>query len=62
MVILESFEVQNCTNARSYACFIEEWLVCLARGSCRGDEGLSIDETTLVSIESDATIWAEHIL
>ncbi|KAF2563168.1 hypothetical protein F2Q70_00017296 [Brassica cretica] len=26
------------------------WSVCLARGSCRGDEGLSIDETALVSV------------
>ncbi|KAF2555721.1 hypothetical protein F2Q68_00015711 [Brassica cretica] len=33
---------------RSYARFTEEWSVCLARGSCRGDEGLSIDETALV--------------
>ncbi|KAF3586327.1 hypothetical protein F2Q69_00029528 [Brassica cretica] len=61
MVILEPFEVQNCTDA-SYARFTEEWSVCLARGSCRGDEGLSIDETALVSIDGDARIWAEHIL
>ncbi|KAF2561404.1 hypothetical protein F2Q70_00016391 [Brassica cretica] len=47
---------------RSQSAFTEEWSVCLARGSCRGDEGLSIDETTLVSIDSDARIWAEHIL
>ncbi|KAF3589847.1 hypothetical protein F2Q69_00029531 [Brassica cretica] len=29
---------------------------------CRGDEGLSIDETALVLIDGDARIWAEHIL
>ncbi|KAF3546866.1 hypothetical protein DY000_02007993 [Brassica cretica] len=29
---------------------------------CRGDEGLSIDNTALVSIDIDASIWAEHIL
>ena len=32
------------------------------RQSCQGDEGLSIDETALVSVDSDARIWAEHIL
>ncbi|KAF2611763.1 hypothetical protein F2Q70_00010776 [Brassica cretica] len=48
--------------AISYARFTEEWPVCLARRSCRGDEGLSIDETALVSIDSDARIWAEHVM
>ncbi|KAF3495512.1 hypothetical protein DY000_02054590 [Brassica cretica] len=49
-------------GARSYARFTEEWSFCLARGSCRGDEGLSIDVAALLSIDSDARIWAEHIL
>ncbi|WZY93543.1 hypothetical protein YC2023_065872 [Brassica napus] len=40
----------------SYACFTEEWSVCLARGSCRGDERLLIDGAPLVSIDSDARI------
>ena len=40
---------------------VDRW-ACLKRGSCRGDEGLSIDETAVVSIEGDAKIWAEHIL
>ncbi|KAF3518995.1 hypothetical protein DY000_02060859 [Brassica cretica] len=31
------------------------------RGSCQGDEGLSIDGTALVSVDGDAIIWAEHI-
>ncbi|KAF3608886.1 hypothetical protein DY000_02049213 [Brassica cretica] len=30
------------------------------RGSCRGDEGLSIDNTALVSIDGDVRIWAEQ--
>ncbi|KAF2551252.1 hypothetical protein F2Q68_00035473 [Brassica cretica] len=45
-----------------YARFTEEWSVCLARGSCRGDEGLSIDGASLPSVNGDAKIWAEHIL
>ncbi|KAF2542070.1 hypothetical protein F2Q68_00030840 [Brassica cretica] len=45
----------------AYARCTEEWPVCLARGSCRGDEGLSIDKTALVSIDSDARTWAKHI-
>ncbi|KAF3559975.1 hypothetical protein F2Q69_00015493 [Brassica cretica] len=49
-------------SSSSYARFTEEWSVCLARGSCRGDEGLSIDVAALVSIDSDDRIWAEHIL
>uniref|UniRef100_A0A0D3CFD2 Uncharacterized protein n=1 Tax=Brassica oleracea var. oleracea TaxID=109376 RepID=A0A0D3CFD2_BRAOL len=48
--------------SRSYARFTEEWSVCLASGSCRGDDGLSIDNTALVSIDSDAKIWAERNL
>ncbi|KAF3586441.1 hypothetical protein F2Q69_00029956 [Brassica cretica] len=35
-----------------------QWSVCLARGSCRGDGGLSIDGAPLVSIDGDARIWA----
>ena len=52
---------QSASCSRRYARFTEEWSVCLARGSCRGDEGLSIDNTTLVSIDSDARMWAKHI-
>ncbi|KAF2543303.1 hypothetical protein F2Q68_00031347 [Brassica cretica] len=52
---------QSASCSRSYACFTVEWSVCLARGSCRGDEGLSINNTTLVSIDSDARTWAKHI-
>ena len=48
---LESGQSPSCS--RSYAHFTEEWSVCLARGSCRGDEGLLINITAL---------WAEHIL
>ncbi|KAF2567810.1 hypothetical protein F2Q68_00024862 [Brassica cretica] len=53
---------QSASCNRSYARFTEEWSVCLARGSCRRDEGLSIDNTALVSIDSDARIWDEHVL
>ncbi|WZZ88408.1 hypothetical protein YC2023_116987 [Brassica napus] len=53
----------------SYARFTEKWLVCLARGSCRGDEGLSIDGAPLPSIDGaplpsidgDARTWAKLI-
>ncbi|KAF2531284.1 hypothetical protein F2Q70_00029975 [Brassica cretica] len=45
-----------------YARFTEEWSVCLARGSCRRDEGLSINIAALVSVDSDARMRAEHIL
>ncbi|KAF2611679.1 hypothetical protein F2Q70_00013179 [Brassica cretica] len=41
---------------RRYARFAEEWSVCLARESCRGDEGPLIDDTALVSIDGDARI------
>ncbi|KAF3580879.1 hypothetical protein DY000_02035894 [Brassica cretica] len=37
----------------------EEWSVCLARGSCRGDEGLSIEGAPLVLIDGDARMWAK---
>ncbi|KAF3586437.1 hypothetical protein F2Q69_00029952 [Brassica cretica] len=53
---------QSAFCSRGYPRVNEEWSVCPARGSCRGDEGLSIEETSLVSIDSDARIWAEHIL
>ncbi|KAF3503823.1 hypothetical protein F2Q69_00043191 [Brassica cretica] len=61
---------QSASCCTGYACFTKEWSVSLARGSCRGDEGLSIDETALVSIDetalvsidSEARIWSEHIL
>ncbi|KAF3557899.1 hypothetical protein F2Q69_00013140 [Brassica cretica] len=59
-VLLE--DKQKASWSRSYTRCTEEWLVCLARGSCRGDEGLSIDETVFVSVYSDTRIWAEHIL
>ena len=48
--------------SRSYARFTEECSVFLVRGSCRGDEGLSIDFKALVSVDSDDRIWPEHIL
>ncbi|KAF3535188.1 hypothetical protein F2Q69_00020001 [Brassica cretica] len=35
--------------------------VCLARGSCRGNEGLSIDETSLVSVNSDPRKQAKAV-
>ncbi|KAF3512982.1 hypothetical protein F2Q69_00009159 [Brassica cretica] len=41
---------------------IAKWSVYFARESCRGDEGPSIDDTDLVSIDGDAIIWAKHIL
>ncbi|KAF3527190.1 hypothetical protein F2Q69_00048523 [Brassica cretica] len=47
---------------RRYASFTEEWSVYLARGSRRGDEGLSIDGAPLPSIDEDARIWAEQML
>nr|VDD25014.1 unnamed protein product [Brassica oleracea] len=31
---------QSASCSRSYAHFTEEWLVCLARGSCREEEHL----------------------
>ena len=52
---------QSTSGNRSYVCFTEEWSVCLARGSCRGDAWLSIDETALPSIDSDARTWPKHI-
>ncbi|WZZ59340.1 hypothetical protein YC2023_059447 [Brassica napus] len=39
---------------RRYARFTEEWSVCLVKESCRGDEGPSIDNTSLVSTDDDA--------
>ncbi|KAF3604125.1 hypothetical protein F2Q69_00035457 [Brassica cretica] len=70
---LLSAELQRrirCLAMRGYAHFIEEWSVCLARGNCRGNEGLSIDGeplpsidgAPLPSIDGDARIWAKHIL
>ncbi|KAF2576249.1 hypothetical protein F2Q70_00003091 [Brassica cretica] len=53
---------QSASYSISYDCFTEEWSVCLARGSCRGDKGRSIDGAPLPSIYGDARIWAEHIL
>ncbi|KAF2611600.1 hypothetical protein F2Q70_00011998 [Brassica cretica] len=44
---------QSASCSRRYACFTKEWSVYLARESCRGDEGLSIDETALVLIERE---------
>ncbi|KAF3538161.1 hypothetical protein F2Q69_00021690 [Brassica cretica] len=52
---------QSASCSRSYARFTEEWSVCLARGSCRGDKRLSSDNTALVLIDSDARTWAKHI-
>ncbi|KAF3556299.1 hypothetical protein F2Q69_00013086 [Brassica cretica] len=53
---------KSASCSRSYARFTEEWSVCLARESCRGDEGLSIDVTALLSVDNDARISAENIL
>ena len=53
---------QSATCRITYARFTEELSVFLARGSCRGDEWMSIDKTVLVSIDSDARTWAKHIL
>ncbi|WZZ35021.1 hypothetical protein YC2023_018422 [Brassica napus] len=43
MVILEPFAVKSCTDTSDS--------VCLARGTCRGDEGPSIDDTALASVD-----------
>ncbi|KAF3486819.1 hypothetical protein F2Q69_00053928 [Brassica cretica] len=53
---------QSASCNTGYARFTEEWSACLAKGSCRGDEGLSIDNTALVSVDSDTRIWAERNL
>ncbi|KAF2530740.1 hypothetical protein F2Q70_00031532 [Brassica cretica] len=53
---------QSASGSRRYACFTEEWSVCLARGNCRGDEGLSIDGAPLPSMPSINGDAAEHIL
>ena len=52
---------QSASYSRRYTCFTEEWSVCLARGSCRGDKGLSIDGAPLSSIDGDSRTWAKHI-
>ncbi|WZZ59442.1 hypothetical protein YC2023_059549 [Brassica napus] len=54
-VLLE--DKQNASYSKGYVRFTEEWSVCLARGSCRGDEGLSIDGSPLPSVDGDARIW-----
>ncbi|KAF3555997.1 hypothetical protein F2Q69_00013822 [Brassica cretica] len=43
---------QSASCSRSYAHFTEDWSVCLARGSCGGDQGLSIDVTALLPVNS----------
>ncbi|KAF3609631.1 hypothetical protein DY000_02049456 [Brassica cretica] len=48
------FLAMDASYSRSYVHFTEEWSICLTRGSCRGDEGLSIDGAHLVSIDGDA--------
>ncbi|KAF3508943.1 hypothetical protein F2Q69_00007183 [Brassica cretica] len=48
---------QSASCSRSCPRYTERCSVCLARGSCRGDEGLSIYETTLASVDGDARIW-----
>ena len=52
---------QLASYSRIYARFTEEWYVCLARESCRGDEGMSIDGAPLVSIDGDSRMQAEYI-
>ncbi|KAF3556264.1 hypothetical protein F2Q69_00013242 [Brassica cretica] len=62
-VLLE--DKQKCQSAscsRSYARFTKEWLVCLARGSCREEERMLTDAALLNSIDMDARMRAEHIL
>ena len=41
---------QSASCRRGYDRFTEERSVCLAIGSCQGDKGLSIDDTTLVTV------------
>ena len=61
---------QSASCSRNYACFTEEWPVCLAKRSCRGDEGISIDGaplasidgTPLASIDGVSRMQAEYIL
>ncbi|KAF2532574.1 hypothetical protein F2Q70_00029230 [Brassica cretica] len=53
---------QSASCSRSYARFTEKWSVCLARGSCREEERMSIDAELLTSIDMDARMRAEHIL
>ncbi|WZZ58281.1 hypothetical protein YC2023_058388 [Brassica napus] len=43
---------QSASCSISYTRFTEKWSVCLARESCRGDEGLSIDGAPLPSIDA----------
>ncbi|KAF3597817.1 hypothetical protein DY000_02020905 [Brassica cretica] len=59
---LISLIISHASCSKSHAHFTEEWSVCLAKGSCRGDKRLSIDVAPLPSIDGDARIWAEHIL
>ena len=52
---------QSASYIRSYVRFTEEWHVCLARGNCQGDEGMSIDDRLLASINGDLRRQAEPI-
>ena len=52
---------QSASCSRSYACFTEEWPVCLARGSYRGDEGTSIDGAPIMSIDGDPKKQAKTV-
>ena len=52
---------QSASCSRGYSRFIEEWSVCLARGSCREEERMSIDAELLTLIDMDARTWAKHI-
>ncbi|KAF3584375.1 hypothetical protein F2Q69_00027428 [Brassica cretica] len=47
---------QSTSGKRSYARFTEEWSVCLARGSCREEERMSIDAELLTLIDMGSRI------
>ncbi|KAF3527183.1 hypothetical protein F2Q69_00046070 [Brassica cretica] len=53
---------QSASRSKRYACFTEEWSVCLARGSCREEERMLIDSELMISIDMDARMRAEHNL
>ncbi|KAF2591491.1 hypothetical protein F2Q70_00038466 [Brassica cretica] len=55
-------EVNQYPVAEVMPVLLKEWSVCLARGSCREEKRMSIDEELLTTIDMDARMWAEHIL
>ncbi|KAF3595211.1 hypothetical protein DY000_02022682 [Brassica cretica] len=52
---------QSASSSRSYACSTEEWSLCLARGSCRRDERMSIDGAPIMSIGGDTRKQAKPV-